>query len=442
MVEPTVNDVGAWTLAEQYFSSYPAEAARSLVQVPVQDAMHLLAGVSDAAAAAVFERLDPDRATAIAVVLDDESFRWLWSAMESGPASALLARLPAERRAARLAALPDPLATEMRELMSYPAGSAGRLMDPAVTLFHADETAEAALARIRALPQRRILDLCVVDEDGRLAAVVPLQQVAVAQPDARLSTLASGRPILVQAMSSRTEVVELLDTHRLASLPVVSFDRRLLGVIRHDALVDAAQREVGNDMQTMVGAGREEQALSRLSLAIRKRLPWLQINLGTAFLAAAVVALFEDTIARFTALAVLLPVVAGQSGNTGAQAMAVTMRGLALREFRPRGWFPVARKEFFAGMVNGLAVAAIACVVAYLWYGTFDLALVLGPAMIFSMTMAGLTGALIPIVLTALGRDPAQAGSIVLTTVTDVMGFFSFLGLAFLLTNTFGLISP
>ena len=119
-------------------------------------------------------------------------------------------------------------------------------------------------------------------------------------------------------------------------------------------------------MMTMVGAGREEHALSKLSFAVRKRLPWLQINLGTAFLAAAVVAVFEDTIARFTALAVLLPVVAGQSGNTGAQAMAVAMRGLALREFRPRVWFPVARKELLAGFINGLAVAVVACAAAYL----------------------------------------------------------------------------
>lgn len=442
MRNATHADGAARALAEEYFSARPGEAARALAEIPVPDAAHLLAGVSDASAAGVFERLDPDRAVAIADSIDEASFRRLWSAMEAGHGAALLARLPPERTEARLAALPEALARELRELMSYPVGSAGRLMDPAVTLFYADETAEQALQRIRSLPQRRILDLCVVDGDGRLAAVVPLQRVAVAQTDTPLRALATGPPVHVQAMSSRTEVVELLEAHKLASLPVVSFDMRLRGIIRHDALVDAVQREVSNDLQTMVGAGREEQALSKLSLAVRKRLPWLQINLGTAFLAAAVVALFEDTIATFTALAVLLPVVAGQSGNTGAQAMAVTMRGLALREFRPRGWFRVARKELLAGLVNGLAVALIACGVAYLWYGTFDLALVLGPAMVFSMTMAGLTGALIPIILTALGRDPAQSASIVLTTVTDVMGFFSFLGLAFLLTNSFGLISP
>ena len=166
-------------------------------------------------------------------------------------------------------------------------------------------------------------------------------------------------------------------------------------------------------------------------LAVRKRLPWLQVNLATAFLAASVVALFEGTIARFTALAVFLPVVAGQAGNTGAQSLAVAMRGLALREFRPRAWFRVARKELLAGLVNGVAVAVTTSLVAYLWSGTVGLPLVIGTAMVFSMAMAGLTGALI-------GKDPAQSASIVLTTVTDVLGFLSFLGLATLMAVTFG----
>ena len=420
-------------LIQEFFYAYPAEAAEALADVPVPDALQLLAEATDTGAAAVLERLDPDHAVRIIEAMDPSLFRRLWSAMDADVGAALLARTDAGERETRLEALSDELAAEMRELMSYPPGSAGSLMDPEVTVFSEDETAHAALDRIRSFPERSVHDLCVVGSDGRLAAVVPLQQVAVAQPDVPLRRLATQRPVQVQAMSSRAEVVDLLEAHKLASLPVVSFDGRLRGIIRHDALVGAAQREVSDDMKTLVGAGKDEHALSKLSLAVRKRLPWLQINLGTAFLAAAVVAVFEDTIARFTALAVLLPVVAGQSGNTGAQAMAVTMRGLALREFRPRGWFPVARKEFLAGLINGLAVAVTACAAAYLFYGTMTLPLILGPAMVFSMTMAGLTGALIPIVLTAMGKDPAQSSSIVLTTVTDVLGFLSFLGLAFLL---------
>jgi magnesium transporter len=204
----------------------------------------------------------------------------------------------------------------------------------------------------------------------------------------------------------------------------------MLGVIRHAALVEAAQEEASVDLQTMVGASRDERALSPSFFAVRRRLPWLQVNLLTAFLASSVVGLFEDTIARFTALAVLLPIVAGQSGNTGAQALAVTMRGLALREVRARHWLRVAAKETSAAAINGLAIALTSCLGVWWWSGSPGLVLVIGLSMLLSMTLAGLSGALIPMALTAARQDPAQASSILLTTVTDVVGFLSFLGIA------------
>ena len=173
-----------------------------------------------------------------------------------------------------------------------------------------------------------------------------------------------------------------------------------------------------------------QRALSKVSFAIRKRLPWLQINLATAFLAASVVGVFEDTISQFTALAVLLPVVAGQSGNTGAQALAVVLRGLALREITLRHWPQVVTKEFVAGLVNGLGVALVTCAGVYVWSGSPGLVFVIGLAMVLSMAIAGVAGAMIPVLLARIGQDPAQSSSIVLTTVTDVFGFFSFLGLA------------
>jgi magnesium transporter len=188
-------------------------------------------------------------------------------------------------------------------------------------------------------------------------------------------------------------------------------------------------------MQTMVGASKEERALSKVSFAVRKRLPWLEINLGTAFLAASVVGLFEETIARYTALAVLLPVVAGQSGNTGAQALAVTMRGLALREIRVSHGFRVLMKELIIGFVNGVAIAIVTSIGVYLWSRNWGLSIVMFTAMIVSMVAASAAGALIPIVLVKLNRDPATASSIILTTVTDIVGFFTFLGLATLLAE-------
>jgi magnesium transporter len=163
---------------------------------------------------------------------------------------------------------------------------------------------------------------------------------------------------------------------------------------------------------------------------VKKRLPWLQINLLTAFLAAAVVGVFESTIAKFTALAVLLPVVAGQSGNAGAQALAVTMRGLVLREISLRHWPAMVWKESATGLVNGLAVALTCGLGVYVWSGSLGLVYIIAIAMVVSMVAAGLAGALVPILLRRFGQDPATASSIILTTVTDVVGFFSFLGVA------------
>jgi magnesium transporter len=205
-------------------------------------------------------------------------------------------------------------------------------------------------------------------------------------------------------------------------------------VIRQAKLAFAVEQETTLDIQTMVGASRDERALSSAIFSVRKRLPWLQINLLTAFLAASVVGLFESTIAKYTALAVLLPVVAGQSGNAGAQALAVTMRGLVLREISLRHWPKVLIKEVNVGLMNGLAIAATTALGVYVWSRSFGLVLIISAAMVISMVIAGLAGALVPILLQKLGLDIAQSSSIILTTVTDVVGFFSFLGIATLLS--------
>jgi magnesium transporter len=207
-----------------------------------------------------------------------------------------------------------------------------------------------------------------------------------------------------------------------------------MGIVRYQRLFEAVESEAMADMQKMVGASEDERALSPAMFSVRKRLPWLHINLLTAFLAAAVVSVFESLIAQFTALAVLLPVVAGQSGNAGSQALAVTMRGLALREIGTREWRPVLSKEIRVGAVDGLALAVTCGAAVWLWSQSVGLALVIGVAMVMSMVAAGISGALVPIVLTRLGQDPATASSIILTTVTDVAGFISFLGTAALLS--------
>ena len=425
----------AAALTQGFLDLYPAEAARLVDARPQSEIIELLQSKPVPVATALFQRLAPDVAAQSLLLIESDLARQIVSGMEPAQAAGLLARVDEDERARLLDELDPSLARELRLLLSYPAASAGSVMDPRVTTFQAEATVKQARARIRGLRGKRVHEIFLVDEDGLLAGAVPLQEIVLARPNIRLAELSAGVPASVHAMSTREEVVELLNQRRLTTLAVVDLDRRLLGVIRHDALVAAAQEEMSADIQTMVGASKEERALSKTTFAVRKRLPWLQINLATAFLAAAVVGIFEDTIARFTALAVLLPVVAGQSGNTGAQALAVTMRGLALREIRLRHWLRISFKEVNVAAINGIAVALTTAAGVYVWSQSAGLALVIMLSMIISMIAAGLSGAIIPMILTALGQDPAQSSSIILTTVTDVVGFFSFLGIATLLSS-------
>ena len=429
------SSLAAKLMIQEFFKRYPVEAANLLNTFPAEDILNYLYAEPISDAANLFGRLNPEVAAGLAVRMEDNFFAQLFALIDPSLAARLLSRLKKDVVESRLVHLPTALAKELRELMDFPMGTAGYLMDPRIPMFHPDDTIEKVLDRIRNIHNRRVVNIHIIDDDGNLAGMVPLQDVAVSLPHEKLKSLILKHPISIQAMSPREDVVQLLEENKLISLPVVDMDGKLLGVIRYDALVNAAKLDAIDGVQAMFGAGRDERALSKAAFAIRKRLPWLEINLATAFLASAVVGLFEETIARITILAVFLPVVAGQSGNTGSQALAVTMRGLALREIRGRHWFRVARKELLVGFVNGCAVALTTSMVVFFWADSFGLAIIIAVAMIVSMTIAGFAGAIIPIVLKALGQDPAQSSSIVLTTVTDVVGFMSFLGLATLLAN-------
>jgi len=420
-------------LARTLVSEHPEEAARLAETADDAETAALVDAETAAVAARVVARLTPDRAARVVAALPAASRRGVLERLEPPRAAALLARLDPEEREACLATLDAAAAEELRALATYSPDTAGALMDPRVTTFRPDATVRDAVRRLRRFRDRRVQDLFLVDAEDRLIGSVSMQDVVLADPADRLETLDRGGRIFVRATSSRDDAVEQIETHRITSLPVVDFDGHLVGVLRQSQLLQAAQERAAADAVTMVGAGEDERALSPPWLVVRKRLPWLQINLLTAFLAAAVVGIFEETIARTTALAVLLPVVAGQSGNTGAQALAVTLRGLALREVRTRHWLKVAAKESVAGASNGAAVALVTSVAVYFWSGSTGLALVIGVSMVLSMTIAAFSGAIIPMVLTALRQDPAQSSSIFLTTVTDVAGFFSFLGIATLL---------
>ncbi|MEQ8344160.1 MAG: magnesium transporter [Sneathiellaceae bacterium] len=428
-----MSDAIARALAGDFMAAYPGEAARVLEGLPEHAVQEQLRSLPEAQLVPVMNALTPMIGASMLQHLPDESRRAVLQQAERNRATAFLAQLDEPQREALLHLLPDGTAGQLRHMLAYPDATAGRLMDTAVFSLPAETSVGRALSLLRERGGRRVRVVKLLDSENRLAGVVDLRELAFHDADVPLASLMVPPPAVAGPMDPQEEVVQKLETLDLDELTVVDLEGRILGVVRHGRLLEALKDEASLDIQTMVGVSREERALSSSWFALRKRMPWLQINLLTAFLAASVVGVFEETIATYTALAVLLPVVAGQSGNAGAQALAVTMRGLALREITIGHWLRVMRKEMNAGLWNGVAIAITCGIGVYLWSDSVGLVLVIASSMVIAMVMAGIAGALVPMVLSRLGQDPAVASSIILTTVTDVAGFFSFLGIATLL---------
>ena len=425
-------------LGREFFRQYPKDSALTLDSFSVETIHGYIKELSVPVAREIFFRLSPDNATELIGKMDDNLFVQLFSQVNTHLAARLLSRLDEKELTTRLALLPAVVSREIKDYLNYQPDTAGYLMETTVTTFKTENSVQDVLNRIRKLGDRRVTAIFLVDDEGKLLGKTPLQHIVIAQPSEKLHALMEPSPS-VNAMAPREEVLQIIEKEQLLQIPVTDIHNNLLGIIRNDALITATKQEITENLQAMFGAGREEQALSKVSFAVRKRLPWLQVNLATAFLASMVVGFFEDTIAKITILAIFLPVVAGQSGNTGSQALAVTMRGLALKEIRISQWFRVARKEIMVGFINGVAVALTTGIIVYFWASSLGIAIVIGISMIISMIIAGFAGAVIPMMLKAVGQDPATSSSIVLTTVTDICGFLSFLGLATALSSVLGI---
>ena len=423
-------------LVRQFFESHPEEAAVMLEQFEAEDAACLLAELPLPSRNAAWEALEPNAACEILLHFPADHRAQLAQQVNIQGFAVTLSRMREEDREKVLAGLDTASASELRRLLSYPPDTAGHIMDTRIVAMRSGQTVSEAVEVLRRRARNLdVAELNVTDEDNKLISVIEIKDLILAEPNTTLASLSHNAATAVFPMDPVEEVVDRLDRYKLEEMPVIDREGVLLGVIRHSELIEAVKESASLDIQTMVGASKDERATSSIGFAFKKRMPWLQVNLITAFMAAAVVGLFENTIAQFTALAVLLPVVAGQSGNAGAQALAVTMRSLALREIRVAGWLKVTGKEASVGILNGLSVAVPCAVGVYLWSGQMGLVIVIATSMVLAMVMAGLAGALVPITLEKLGQDPAAASSIILTTVTDISGFFFFLGIASLLSG-------
>lgn len=421
-------------LVRKFFEHDGTAAARALETMEPEEAVGVLTALPAALSAEAFSHLQIEQATALLRQLPKELFGQILKRMTPHQGALVFAQLPPEARLGMLEALPERTRHEIKELLTYPEDSAGRIMTTDFLAFHTDTKVRDATQRIRTLAHKKAPAsyAYVVDGEGRLGGVINMRDLLLASGEEKLEAVMRREVFSISGFMDREEVVNEMSRRKFFAVPVVDSERRLVGVVKTEELLQDVQEEATEDLQKLFGAGGDEEAFSPICFSLRKRLPWLHVNLATAFLAAAVVGLFEEIIAQITVLAVFLPVVAGQGGNAGAQSLAVVMRGLVMREIPPGKVRKMILKETWIGVLNGLLIGLVVGVAAWLWKGNLFLGVVIGLAMVVNLIAAGFAGALIPLALKAVGRDPAQSSSIILTTITDIVGFFAFLGFAVL----------
>jgi len=427
-----VGDDSSASLIKKFFELNPTDAAHSLEALNAEEAVSILKSVSPELASRAFNSLNARFAADLMLNLSNQSAADILARMSvTRAAEVILCIQRKEDREKLLERIEPKLSNQIRELISYPEDTAGRIMTPNFLSFHEDAKVGEAILVLRSIAQKVPFNyVYVTDAENRLKGVLNMRELLLAHEDVKLSSVMIPNVFRVEATMDREKVIQELGGRSFLSVPVVDANGHLLGIIRTDEIIASAQEEATEDIQKMFGAGGDEHVSSSISFSIKKRLLWLNINLATAFLASSVIALFQDVIAKISVLAVFLPIVASQGGNAGAQSLAVVIRGLVLREVEPRIARKVIIKEGILGLVNGIVVGIVAAVAAWLWSRNIYLGLVICFGMVINMLAAGISGAAIPIFMKALGKDPAQSSNIILTTVTDCVGFFAFLSLA------------
>jgi magnesium transporter len=351
--------------------------------------------------------------------------------LDSDDAVYILEDLDEDDQAAILEELPYADRAQLKKALDYPEDSAGRRMQSefiAVAPFWTVGQTIDYMREARDLPDD-FYEIYVVDPSFKLLGSVHLDKILRTKRREKVTSIMAERLDAVQATEDQEEVARRFERYNLVSSAVVDENDRLVGVLTVDDIVDVIQEEAEEDLRALAGVGDEEISDNVMTIA-RSRLTWLVVNLGTAVLASVVIALFEETIEAMVALAVLMPIVASMGGNAGTQTMTVAVRGIATQELSARNLMRVLNREVLVSCLNGLALAVLIGVTAWLWFSSLGLGVVIGSAIVINMLFAGLSGLLIPIALDRLNIDPAIASSVFVTTVTDVVGFFAFLGIA------------
>ncbi len=433
-------------------SGVTTRAERLLARMPPADVAPLFSGMTPdeirtviellyrrRRAARTLKELPPEMLPQVFEALTDQRLADVLARLEIDDLIEVVEWVPEDRRSEVVNRLPVPTRAELDRAGLYPESSAGRAMTTSFIALDEKMTAEEAIDSIRAVgdDDESILYLYVVDDQRALCGVVPIRRLVSAPPARAIADLMIPDPVSVRADDDQEEVASVVARYDLLAVPVTDVDRRMLGVITVDDVIDVITEEATEDIYHLAGLSETDRIFSPARLSVRKRMPWMLLNLGTCFLAAWVVGLFERALEQLVALAIFMPVVAGMAGNGGTQALTIITRGIALSEIEFSSGLRAAGKELAVGLTIGAVTGLLSAVLATLWFDSPVLGLALFLAMIVSMAVAGLLGAAVPLALKAMNQDPALGSGVIVTTFTDVFAFFSFLGIATLLMDRF-----
>jgi magnesium transporter len=419
---------------------HPADLAQLFSELSDKErrsAFTLLAERNPRLAMEGLSELEAEAGAALLTDRTPEEIVKLTQDLASDDAAAIIDYLPDELSAAVIELIQKrPAGGDVGELLEYDEQTAGRIMNPRVFALSEDMTAGEAITELQESRDVEVVFyLYVIDARRHLVGVVSLRRLLLVSPSTPLKRIMTTDLISVRADMDQEEVARQVASYNLLAIPVVDEENKLVGVITVDDVIDVIKDEATEDVYRLAGVSGDDRVFTSATDSLRKRLPWLVVNLGTAFVAALVVSRFENTISKLTALAFFMPVVAGMGGNAATQTLTVIVRGIALGELTWSNTRKALFKEAGVGLGNGVACGIVGGAIVWASQGNPMLGVILGMAMVINMFVAAVAGTIIPLSLRALKVDPALASAVFITTLTDVFGFLSFLGLATLFLN-------
>ncbi len=412
---------------------HPHDVAAELRDLPLARIREALRELPDALAADVVLELPRELQVRLFESMRVPRLSGIISEMFTDEAADVLGQISSQRLEEIMGSLSAEDAQEIDALLQFPADSAGGIMHTEFIALTEEQTVGQAVEHLRGDERvigQQLSYLYVVDDQGRLRGVLKMRDLLFRKPETPLTEVVNPEVRCVSVHADQEEIARLFQHYEFLALPVVDDFQRLRGVVTGDDVLKVIQEEATEDMQRMVGLFGQETGATPWGSSVRNRLPWLLINLVTAFFAGWVVSHFESLIAQYAVLAVFLPIIAGQGGNAGTQTLTIIVRALALGEIQLAQVWRVLAKEILIGLITGIVTGSVVGIIGWMWKGNAALGVVACMAMILNLIAAALAGVVIPMGLKAMKIDPALASAIMLTTVTDVVGFFIFLTLA------------